>query len=109
MLVARAADVQVAPADIVDSLIIDEEGAVRVLDRAVGRQDGVVGLNNSSRDTRGRVDGELQLALLAVVAGQALQQEGAETRACATTEGVEDQEALQAATVVCLSVSYHSI
>lgn len=105
MLVARAGDVQVPTADVIDGLVVDEEGAVGVLDRAVGRQDGVVGLDDGSRDTRGWVDGELQLALLAVLAGQALQQEGAEAGASATTKGVEDQEALQAAAVVCLLVS----
>lgn len=107
VLVARAGDVQVAPADVVYSLIVDEECAVGVLDRAVGRKDGVVGLNDGSRDARGRVDGELQLALLAVLAGQALQQEGAKTRTGTTAEGVEDQEALQTAAVVCLLVSSH--
>lgn len=102
VLVAWSGNVQVATANVVDSLVIDEESAVRVLDRAVGRQNGVVGLNNGGRDTRGRVDGELQFALLAVVGGQALQQEGTETRAGTTTKGVEDQEALQTAAVVCL-------
>lgn len=73
MLVARAGDVQVATANVVDSLVIDEECAVRVLDRAMGRQNSIVGLDDGGRDARGRVDGELQLALLAVLGGQALE------------------------------------
>lgn len=105
VLVARAGDVQVATADVVDSLVVDEEGAVGVLDRAVGRQDGIVGLNDGGRHAGGRVDGELQLALLAVLGGQALEQEGTETGASTTTKGVEDQETLETAAVVCTSVS----
>lgn len=42
-----------------------------------------------------RVDGEFQLALLAIVHGEALHQEGGEARTCAATEGVEHQESLQ--------------
>ena len=41
-------NVQVPPADVVDGLIVHHEGAVRVLQGGVGRQDGVVGLHNSS-------------------------------------------------------------
>jgi len=48
----------------------------------------------------GGVDGEAELGLLAVVDGQALQQQRAEARAGAATDGVEDQEALQPGAVV---------
>lgn len=100
VLVARAGNVQVATADIVDSLVVDEEGTVGVLDRAVGRQHSVVGLNNGGRDTRGRVDGELQLALLAVLRCQTLQEQSTEARTSTTAKRVEDQEALKATAVV---------
>ena len=40
-------DVQVTAADVVDGLIVDHEGTVRVLQGGVGGEDGVVGLNNS--------------------------------------------------------------
>ena len=36
-------DVQVTAADVVDGLIVDHEGTVRVLQGSVGGQDGVVG------------------------------------------------------------------
>lgn len=101
VLVAGAGNVEVATADIVDSLVIDKEGTVRVLDRAMGRQHSVVGLNNGGGDTRSRVDGELQLALLAVISRQALQEQSTKTRTSTTTKRVEDQEALKAAAVVC--------
>lgn len=101
VLVAGPGNIEVATADVVDSLIIDEEGTVRVLNCAVGRQHSVVGLNDSGRDTRGWVDGELQLALLAVLSCQALQEQSTETRTSTTAERVEDQETLKAAAVVC--------
>ncbi len=44
--VSRALDVQIAPADVVDGLVVDHEGAVRVFQSRVGRQDGVVGLDH---------------------------------------------------------------
>jgi hypothetical protein len=46
------------------------------------------------------VDGVTELGLLAVVNGEALEQERAETGACATTDGVEDEEALETSAVV---------
>lgn len=102
VLIAWARNVQVATADVVHSFVVDEEGAVGVLDCAVGRQDSVVRLDDGGRHTWCRVDRELQLALLAVLGGQALEEESTEPRASTTTEGVEDQETLQTAAVVCL-------
>jgi hypothetical protein len=99
----RARDVQVATADVIHSLVIDKERAVRVLDGAVRREHGVVGLNHGRRDAGGRVHGELELRLLAVVGRQALEQQRAEARAGATAERVEDQEALEGVAVVCRS------
>jgi hypothetical protein len=72
VLVRRAGDVEVAAADVVDSLVVDKESAVRVLDGAVGGQNSVVGLNDGRRDTGSRVDGELELGLLAVLGSKTL-------------------------------------
>lgn len=107
VLVARARNIQVATADVVDGLVVDKESAVGVLDRAVGRQNGVVRLNDGGGHARCRVDGKLELALLSVLGGQALEEEGAETRASTTTKGVEDQETLQGAAVVYCAVVSH--
>ena len=54
-------DVQVATADVVNGLVVDHEGAVRVLKGSMGCQDRVVRLNDGSGYLRGRVDGELEL------------------------------------------------
>uniref|UniRef100_A0A1I8IN25 CTP_transf_like domain-containing protein n=1 Tax=Macrostomum lignano TaxID=282301 RepID=A0A1I8IN25_9PLAT len=88
--VGRALDVQVAPADVVDGLVVHHEGAVGVLQGGVGGQDGVVGLHHGGGNLRGRIDGELQLGLLAIVNGQALHQQGGEAGAGAAAEGVNE-------------------
>lgn len=95
MLVVGPGDIEAATADVVDRLVVDEECAVGVLDCAVGRKDSVVGLDHGGRDARSRVNGELELALLAVVGGEALKEESTKTRTCASTERVEDEEALE--------------
>ena len=43
-------NVEVTAADVVDGLIVDHEGTVRVLQGGMGGQDGVVGFNNSGGD-----------------------------------------------------------
>jgi len=58
-------------------------------------QDRVVGFNNSRRGLRGRVNAELELALLAIVCGQTFHNQSAEARSSATTERVEDEETLE--------------
>jgi len=71
-----------------------------VLEGSVGSQDRVIGLDNRGGGLRSGVDAELQLALLAVVDGQALHEQSTKAGTSATTEGVEDEEALEAAAVV---------
>ena len=61
---------------------------------------GVVGLDNGVRHRWCGVDTELELRLLAIVGGQTLEDEGTETRTSSSTEGVEDEEALQTVAVV---------
>jgi len=98
--VGGALNAEVPAADVVDGLVVDEEGDVRVLEGGVGVENRVVGLDDRGGDGGGGVDGELELALLAVVDREALHEEGAEAGAGSTTEGVEDEEALEAAAVV---------
>lgn len=43
-----AGNIQVTLADVIHCLIVDQERAVRILDGAVGGQNGVVGLDNGS-------------------------------------------------------------
>jgi hypothetical protein len=99
--VGRALDVQGAAADVVHSLVVQHHSHVGVLQQGMGGQHGVVRLHHGSRDLGGGVHSEAQLGLLAIVNRQALQQQGAQAGAGATTDCLEDQEALQAGAVVC--------
>ena len=100
VLIRWTSNVEVPPANIVDGLVVDQEGAIRVLDGAMGRQDGIVGLDNGRADLRSRIDCKLELRLFAVILRKTLEKECTEARAGAASERVEDQEALQAGAVV---------
>ena len=66
----------------------------------MGGKDGVVGLDDGVGHRRRGVYGELELGLLAIVGRETLEDEGTETRTSSTTEGVEDEEALETRAVV---------
>jgi hypothetical protein len=100
VLVVGALNAKVPSANIVDGFVVDHEAAVGVLEGGVGGEDGVVWLDDRGGDLRRRVDTELELALLAVVDGQTLHQQGTETGTCSSTEGVENEETLQTGAVV---------
>lgn len=66
----------------------------------VGGEDGVVRLDNRGGSLGSRIDAELELALLPVVDGEALHEKSTETGTGTTSEGVEDEEALETDAVV---------
>merc|ERR1719181_2514751 len=66
----------------------------------VAREDRVVRLDDGGGHLRGRVHGEFELGLLAVVDRQALHEERGETGAGTTAERVEDQETLETSALV---------
>jgi len=98
--VGGALNVEAATADVVDGLVVEHDGNISVLQQRVGGEHGVVGLNDGGGDLGRRVDGETQLGLLAVVNGETLQEERAETGTGTTTNGVEDEETLETSAVV---------
>lgn len=100
VLVVGTLETKVSAADIIDSLVVDHEGTVRVLQRGVCGEDRVVWLDNRSSSLRGWVDTELQLDFLAKVDRKTLHEESTETRTSSTTEGVEDEETLQSGAVI---------
>jgi len=85
---------------VIDGFVVDHESAVGMLQSSMGGQDGIVGLDNSSRDLGSRVDGELELGFLAIIDRETLHQQGSEAGSSATTERVEDEEALETSTLV---------
>lgn len=109
VFVAGAGNVQVATADVVNSFVVNQKGAVRVLNRAVGGQDGIVGFNNGSRHAGGGVDGELQLGFFAIFGRKALQEQCTKTRTGTAAEGVENQEPLQRVAVFCSKLVRNSV
>lgn len=84
----------------IDGLIVDHEGTVRVFQGGMSGEDGVVGLDNRGGDLWGRVDRELELGFLAIIDRETLEKESAKARAGATTERVEDEEALETSAAV---------
>ena len=98
--VAGSLNVEIPSADIVDGLIVDHEGTVGMLEGGVGGKDGVVRLNHGGGDLRCRVDIELELALLPEVNRDSLHEERGEARAGASSERVEDKEALETGTLI---------
>jgi hypothetical protein len=98
--VGRALDVEVAAADVVERLVVEAEGHVRVLEEGVRGEHGVVGLDDRVGDLRRRRDAERELRLAAVVDGEALEDQRAEAGARAAARGVEGEEALEARAVV---------
>jgi len=93
-------NVEGAAADVIESLVVDEEVHIAVLEEGVGGEDGVVGLNNAGGDLGRGPDSEANLGLLAVVDGEALHEERAETRAGTSTNSMVDEEALETSAVV---------
>jgi hypothetical protein len=100
VLVVWSFETKIASADIVDGFVVDHEGAVGVLKSGVGGKNRVVWLNDGGGRLWCWVYAELELALLAVIDGQTLHQQGTETRTGSTTEGVEDQETLETGAVI---------
>lgn len=98
--VSWALNVQVATADIVDSLVVNHEGTVRVLKGGVRAENRVVWLNNGSRDLWGGINGEFELGFLAIIDRETLQEQGSETRSSSSSERVEDQESLETSAVI---------
>ena len=93
-------NVEVSSADIVDGLIVEEDGDIGVLEEGVGGEHGVVWLNNSGGDLWGWVDGESELGLLSVINRESLEEEGTETGSGTTTDGVEDKETLETSALI---------
>ena len=98
--VGGALDVERSPADVIDRLVVKKNSHISVLQKRVGGEDTVVGLDHGGRDLRRRVHGEPQLRLLAVVHGETLEEKGAKARASASTNSIENEESLKASAVV---------
>jgi len=93
-------DIEVSSADIIDGLVIKDNGDIGVLEKRVSGEDGVVWLNNGGGDLWGWVDGETELGFLTVVDGKSLEEERSETGSGTSTDGVEDEETLETSALI---------
>ena len=93
-------DIEVSSADIIDGLVIKDNGDIGVLEKRVSGEDGVVWLNNGGGDLWGWVDGETELGFLTVVHGESLEEERSETGSGTSTDGVEDEETLETSALI---------
>jgi hypothetical protein len=98
--VGGSLNVEVSAGNIVDSLVVEHDGDIGVLEEGVGGEDGVVWLNNGGGDLGRRVDGETELGLLSVIDGESLEEERSETGSGTSTDGVEDEETLESSALV---------
>jgi hypothetical protein len=100
VFIVGSLNVEVTAANVIDSLIINHEAAVRVFQGGVGSQDGVVWFNNRGGNLGSWVDAELKLALFAIVNRETFHQESTESRAGTTAKRVKDQETLETRAIV---------
>merc|ERR1719199_1368595 len=98
--VSRALDLEVALEDLVEGLVVEDQGHLGVVEQQVGREETVVGLDDDEREVGRRVDLEADLGLLAVVDREALEDQATEARSRASTDGVVDDETLDVLRVV---------
>ena len=73
-------NIQVATANVVQGLVVEAKGTVRVLEQRVRAQDRVVRFHDRGRHLRRRRDGKRQLGLATIVDAQAFEQQATETR-----------------------------
>mmetsp|Transcript_16815 Transcript_16815/g.21923 ORF Transcript_16815/g.21923 Transcript_16815/m.21923 type:complete len:272 (+) Transcript_16815:632-1447(+) len=100
VLVRGSCNAKAIGAHIVQSLVIQGEGTIRMFQKSMGRQDRVVRLDNRSRNLRRRSQGKRKLGLATVINTQTFQQERTKTRTGTSSRGVEDQKTLQSSTVI---------
>jgi hypothetical protein len=94
-----------AHADIIQSLIINAEGLVRVLDELVDGQSSIVWLNNGVGDLRGWDDREGRHHTVWELLADLGDEESAHASPSTTTEGVGDLETLEEVTALGLATN----
>lgn len=94
--VGRVRQLQGAHADVVESLVVNAKGLIRVLDQLVDRESGVVGLNDGVGHLGGWHNGEGGHHSVGELLADLGDQKSTHTRSGTTAEGVGDLEALEA-------------
>ena len=94
--VPRGGELEDAEADLVEGLVVNAEGLVRVLDKLVDGEGGIVGLDDGVGDLGRRHNGERAHHAVGVLLTNLGDEECAHTSTGTATERVGDLEALQA-------------
>ena len=98
--ISGSLNIEVSSADIIDGFVIKHNSNISVLKEGVGSEHSVVGLNNCSGDLRRWIDGETKLGFLTIIDGKSFEEEGTKTGTSTTTDGVEDEEALETSALI---------
>mmetsp|Transcript_68980 Transcript_68980/g.144018 ORF Transcript_68980/g.144018 Transcript_68980/m.144018 type:complete len:288 (-) Transcript_68980:66-929(-) len=98
--VGGAFNVQIAAADVVQCFVVVHDGDVGVFEQRMHAENCVVWFHHSSGNLRAGPDCEAELALLAIINGEALQHQATQTRASSATAGIVHHEALKASAIV---------
>jgi hypothetical protein len=98
--VSGSFDIQLSSADVVHGFVVEDDGNISVFQQRVSGQDGVVRFNHGGGDLGGRVNGETEFGLLAVIDGESFQQEGSQSGSSSSSDGVEDHKSLETGTVI---------
>jgi hypothetical protein len=101
--VAGVGQLKGAHADVVESLVVDTEGLVGVLDKLVDGKGGVVRLNDGVRDLGRGQDGERGHHAVGELLADLADQKRSHTGTGTTTEGVGDLETLEAVAALSLT------
>jgi hypothetical protein len=98
--IGRSFDIEVSSADIINSLIIEHDGDISVLEERVGGENGVVWLNNCGGNLWGWVHSETELGFLTIIDGESLKEKGSKSRSSSTTDGLENEETLETSALI---------
>ena len=94
--VARIVELQCAHADVVQGLVVNAKGLIRVLNKLMDRQGSVIGLDDRVGDFWGRDDGECGHHAVGELLADLADEERAHSGTGTTTERVGDLETLKA-------------
>jgi hypothetical protein len=68
--------------------------------KRMGRKNGVVWFNNSSRDLRGWVDSESDFGFFSIINRKSFKKKRSESRSSSSSDSVKDHESLKTGTVI---------
>ena len=94
--IGRGGELEAPEADVIEGLVVNDEGLIGVLDKLVDREGGVVGLDNSIRDLGGGDNREGAHHAVGVLLADLGDQESSHSRASASSERMGQLESLEA-------------